>query len=296
MSRGFTSVRNERSERGNMLSMTALIGGIILLTCIIAFCFYMLLAEQNRGQSKVDKSTLELAKAFNEGDRVGQLNNVVARNRELVFVSRQSVDQASAKGLTVWSALANSLCDNERKLQIKLSLKEARDFAYQHNLKTDSQNAVFSLPWWRTYDTQIYEVSVGSVKGVESNVLNTDVYPDLRQYDEEKRYFQKGSNLYLGGINAKLPSPDNDLDFHFAALPAPVDNTISPARLVNAEAFRTAATIFQDDKNLDHTPPDLPTAVQIIEKMPVSAMDTRNRDDVRIGSVAASTGAVPPPE
>ena len=89
MSRGFTSVRNERDKRGNMLSMTALIGGIILLTCIIAFCFYMLLAEQNRGQSKVDKSTLELAKAFNEGDRVGQLNNMEARNRELVFVSRQ---------------------------------------------------------------------------------------------------------------------------------------------------------------------------------------------------------------
>ena len=34
--------------------------------------------------------------------------------------------------------------------------------------------------------------------------LNSDVYPELRQFDEEKRYFQKGSNLYLGGINAKL--------------------------------------------------------------------------------------------
>lgn len=289
-----------------MVTMTALIGGVLVVVLVVAFCFYMLLAEQNRGQSKVDKSAMQLAKDFNAGDRVGQINNMVARNRELVYVSRQSVDMASAKNLAAWGPLASymldearssaALVDKERKDQIKLSLKDARDFAMQHNMKVDDEKAEFSLPWWRTYDTQVGEISVGAIKDVESNVLNTDVYPELRDFDREKKYFQKGSNLYMGGINAKLPSPDEDLDFHFAALPAPVDGTISPARLVNGDAFKPGAVIFQEQKNVDRTPVDLPTAVQVVEQMPVSALSDKNKDDVRIGSVAASTGAVPPPE
>jgi hypothetical protein len=166
--------------------------------------------------------------------------------------------------------------------------------AYKYNMHTTT-SPIFSLPWWHTYDSEIYEISVGGVKNVESNVLNTTVYPDLREFDQQKRYFQKGSDLYLGGINAKLPSPDTDLDFRFSPLPAPVDNTVAQARLINNEVFKPYGTVFQDKKFVDARLEELPTAVRVVQHMSVSALNNNNKDEVQVGSCAASNGALPPP-
>jgi hypothetical protein len=59
-----------------MLSVTALIAGIGLFVCVVAFAGYMLLSQQKRGQTDADEVTLNVAKLMNGDDRVGQMNNV----------------------------------------------------------------------------------------------------------------------------------------------------------------------------------------------------------------------------
>ncbi|MGH9550493.1 MAG: hypothetical protein ACRD3W_14020 [Terriglobales bacterium] len=292
-----------RNAKANMLSMTALVIGILILACVVAFAFYLLLAEQKRGQTQTDEAAMEIAKSLNELDRVGQLNNVVARNREFVFVSRQALDMTQSKNYQQWVQLANYLCDEarasnqlvekERKNQIELSKAEVRKIAFKKNMNARS-DAVFRLPWWQSYDTQIFDVSCGAVDKVQSNVLNTDVYPDLREFDLAQKYFQKGSDLYMGGINAKLPSPDNDLTFKFAALAAPVQNTISPARLINTEAYKPFATIYVNRKFENRDMDQVPTAVEVSSHMDVSALN-QDKTAVKVNSCAVCTGALPPP-
>lgn len=264
----------------------------------------MLLAEQNRGQAETDRTALEAAKLLNDQDRLGKVNNIVARNRELVYVSRETERFANNLGMDMWTSLANRMCEearasttiveNERLNQIEVSKSSIRDFVEKENLKRTTKPA-FTLPWWKTVEGDIYHVELGAVTDVESNVLVTDTYPYLREYDESQQYFQKGSELYLAGVNAKLPSPDDDLDFKFASLPAPVEKTIAPARLINADVFFSTASIFDDKKYRSVKLDEMPSAVKIVRSIQVN-MATGDKDSVRETSFACCNGAAPPVE
>jgi hypothetical protein len=134
---------------------------------------------------------------------------------------------------------------------------------------------------------------LGYIKGVQSNVENLLVIPDLRDFDVDKKYIQKGSNLYLGNINAKLPGPDDDLDFKLSALPADVKKTISPSRLTAIDVFVPTATIFDQDKPVEAKMDQLPGAVQLQEQMDVS--NRQANSELKITSTATASGASPCP-
>lgn len=296
-------LRRMRKSTGNMISMTALIGGLIILACVVAFCFYMLLAEQRRGQTQVDEVAMSMAKNLNTGDRVGQINNTVARSRELVYVSRMALNTVQQKNYEHWAPLAAQLCDEarngaaiverERQNQVGIARKSLQQLAERHNAQSRTES-LFNLPWWQTYDTQVTEIDCGYVNNIQSNVLNTEVYPDLRLFDEQKHYFQKGSNLYLGGINAKLPPPDSDLDFKIASLAAPVETSIAPARMINSETFKPFTVVFIDKQDKNGQCDQIPTAVRVVGEMGISAMN-KERQQVQVSATAASNGALPPP-
>ena len=286
-----------------MLSMTFLVGGILIFICVLAFCGYMVFSEQNRGQGEADKTVLDLAKVLNDKDRIGKVNNIVARNRELVFLSRQSAVQAANKGQEHWAPLANYLLDearasqtlveNERKSQIELSKKSVRDFVEQFNLRTTDKPSL-KLPGWQSAHGDIISASLGSVKEVQSNVKNTNVFPELREFDEHEKYFQKGSDLYLGNINAKLPEPDNDLEFKFASLAAPVEKTVAPARMINPDVFVPLGMVYDNHKAVSQPVSQLPDAVKIVRKSEMT-IATGDKQATSETSVAVSNGAAPIP-
>lgn len=293
-----------RSASGNMLTMTALIGGLLVFICVASFCFYMLVAENGRSQSDADRQAMQFADMLNAKDRVGKVNNIVARNRELVFLSRESANMASVKGMEAWAPLADNLCtearasqtlvENERLTQINLCKSMLRS-AFDLDRKKKGEKTEFILPDWQTGLGEIKGIAVGYVKNIQSNVVNTDVFPALREFDEHERYFQKGSDLYMGNINAKLPPPDNDLDFKFASVAAPVENTIAPSRLVNPEAFRPTGVVIEDGQYIDRKIDQLPSAVQIVRLMPVT-MATGDKQTVTETAAALCTGSGPMPE
>jgi hypothetical protein len=290
-------------KRGSMLTMTALVIGIILAVCILGFGFYLLLAQQKKGQNQADNLTLTLAEQLNKDDKIGQMNNVVARCRELVYVSRQNSDAAASERSAILVPLANQLLDEsrssaqfveaERKNQITYITKQAKQAVQDYNMHTHV-DSTFTLPWFKTYDPQVKDVSLGYINNVQSNVINTEVIPELRDFDEQKKYFEKGSQLYRGNIDAKLPSPDSDLIFKLSSLPADVDNTVSPPRLTNPEVFVKMAPLFENHKFTNQTTPDqIPSAVHVIENMDVSMKAGDQR--VRLGSTATTNGGAPVP-
>lgn len=298
-----TAQRNHnlfRRRSGSMLTMTVLCVGIMLAVCMIGFAFYLLLSEQKRGQTEADKLALDIAKRMNEGDRVGQINNLVVRNRELVYASRQIEQVTQAKYLYFAAPLAQQLLDEatnssvaidkERRNQIGMMQNIVRDTVEKYNMHTQN-TTTFTLPWWQTYALHVTNVSGGSLKDVQSNVLHTEIYDDLTEFDQRSKFIQKASNLYMGNINAKLPTPDNSMDFKITSLPAPVEKAIAPARLANPEVFKFGNLFFENGKFVKQSFDQIPTAVRVQGDMNVKMRD--QDQTVQIGSTALTNGAVP---
>jgi len=293
-----------RESKGSVLVLTLMVGGLLVFFCIVAFCFFLLLSENKKGKARVEEMAVNLAKTLNDGDRVGQVNNVIARSRELVFLSRHCETQASIRKLENWEPLSHylvnearsgaELVEAERKHQIDVSRKAVRYFADYTNLRT-SEKPVFKLPFWHTWDAEIDTITFGCTDDTQSNVENSAIYPELREYDEHCKYFQKGSNLYMGNINAKLPSPDNDLDFKLTALPAPVENTVAPARIITARAFKPSGVVYQHLKPTEAKFDQIPTAIEADDLVWITAL-SEHEQQMKITARAATTGGMPAPK
>ncbi len=291
-----------RREKGSLLTMTALLFGIVLLFCVVGFAFYTLLAQQKKGQATVDETTLNVVRLLNDGDHIGQMNNIVERCRELVYISRANDDKAQwprnqlyrilSKQLLEESRENAKLVEEERKNQIKLCVKNVQTAIFLHNQKAPTGTRL-ALPWFGASFPEMYEVKLGYINGVQCNVENLQVIPDLREFDLDKKYIQKGSNLYLGNINAKLPEPDDDLDFKLSSLAAPVVGTVASTRLTAPEVWQPTATVYADQKIRMAIPDQLPGALQIVEMMKVSS--GQNEGTVRLSSTATANGAMPSP-
>jgi hypothetical protein len=286
-----------------MLSMTVLCVVILLFICVVAFSFYLLVTQQERQQTVADNIALSLAKTINEGDRIGQMNNLVTLNRELVYNSRQISAATMSSDLYFCSPLAQQLLnearssaddvDKERQQQIEVAKAALHYQIDNYNVNTKNQPQLH-LPWWQSYDPQILQVNLGSIAGVTSNVVHNDVFQPLTDYDLiDRKYVQKSSHLYFGNICAKLPEPDSDLNFKLTSLPAPVETTVAPARLANGQVFSSAGTVFANGKFVPETKFDqIPSAVQVLATMKVAS--NNNKGELLVSSVAACNGALHP--
>jgi len=266
----------------------------------------MLLTEQQRGQSVVDNLSLSVAKEMNDSDRIGQLNNLIAMNRELVYWSRYVSDAScNSRDLYFCQPLTQQLLDESRSSNVDLEKTRVQQIDMQrqtmrfqvnnYNVKT-SNAAHFYLPWWHSFEPQIVQITPGYIANTATNVVHNNFFVALNDWDERERYIQPKSNLYMANINARLMSPDNDVDFKLAALPAPVEQTTSPARLVNVEVFKPFANLLDKEGKLLPNPiAQIPSAVQVSATMKVAT--DANKGQVRISSAAACSGAgqLPPP-
>jgi hypothetical protein len=285
-----------------MLSMTALVAGIVLFACVVGFTGYMLFSQQKRGQTDTDEIALNAAKLLNADDRIGQMNNVVERCRELVYVSRVNCNLAQGLATPLYQPLANQLLDEaragaqlveqERQNQKRLTVNIVQNYIAQHNrmVKTGSR---LSLPFFQTNFPIIAATDIGSIQGVQSNVEDLLVIPELKEFDLSQRYIQPGTNLYRGNINAKLPAPDSDLDFKISSLPAQVGGIVAPVRLTNPEVFAAGARIIDEQKPTFKLSDQLAGALQVTQTMDVSGGS--NKSSVKLGSTATTCGGLPAP-
>ncbi len=237
-----------RKIRGNMLVLSGVFVTVNAVALLVASSFGSLYFVHNRLQTTADELALEGARKLNEQDRIGQMNNMVARCRQLVYDSNESNDEASSN-LNQLQDLADDLhkeardgallLNQERQKLLNVSTNEARS-AMLARFNSIKEGHALLLPWLQVDVPSTPQIKFGKTEKVQSNVGILSGLSDLESMDKVKYQATDGSKLYKEGINARLDgSPDVDLNFKISSLPAPVQNSISPARAILARSFKT---------------------------------------------------------
>lgn len=290
-----------------MIVLVSLSIGLIILLAIVGIIFNNLLFQNSRSQDKVDAMALSLARLINTGNRVGQMNELEDRCRQLVYVSRQT--QTAREGMEETDYLA-PLCDRlvrdardgqrlveaERQNQIHLICREVQDAAARYNRERGA-DSTFSLEWLRTYEPRITEVSLGSIKDVESSVRCQKVFPELAYQDYSSQLFDATSGLYYAPLNAKLPGSDGDLDFKLSSLPASVNMITPQPRNTNADVFVSYGKVLESGERTNNAIRDIPSAVQVSCAMDaLVGPHASNKVSIGLVSTGITSGASPEPE
>jgi hypothetical protein len=237
-----------RSKRGNMLVLSSVFIAINAVGIVVASSFGTLFFVHNRLQATADELALEGAKKLNEQDRMGQMNNMVARSRQLIYDADDANMDVQAH-LTHLSEVSNmlheearegaSLLENERtKLKNISKLEAISAVVNRYNEIKNGHNLV--LPWLQA-DVPVHPViRFGYTEHTDSNAAEMSGIDELDNKDKMQGLITTdGSKLYKKNIDARFNS-GNDTDLHFllSSLPAPVQKTVSPARAILAKNFK----------------------------------------------------------
>jgi hypothetical protein len=268
-----------------MLSL--LFGVIVAVTLFVGYAIFNVMFVNSLLKGFADKVTLAAACALNDSDRIGDMNNLIAQARQLVFASRETSDNISTTNPELQPVAdqllledrENALAlDKERINLAKLACADAETaLQSSFNDQTGIYRTVFPLLGIKT--PKLVSMSFGNVSNVDSNVALLTGIENLASYDQSSKLVNTSSKLYLGNIDAKLPGADNDIDFNLSSLAAPINGTSSPARLLLPDAVQPL-----DDKSQR-----LPSAVTVV----ISAPANNGTTTQQVMSAAATYGGMP---
>src|SRR5690242_3291116 len=80
---------SKRDQYGNMLWLSLLGFLTVIIGLMVGASFINLLFVQNQVQKLTDEATINGAVKLNDGNRIGQMNELVSHCRQLVYTSRQ---------------------------------------------------------------------------------------------------------------------------------------------------------------------------------------------------------------
>jgi hypothetical protein len=237
-----------RKQQGSILVLGMVLTGLLAVALLIACSYGGLFFEHNRLQASANEMALAAARKLNDKDRLGQMNNMIARSRQLVTHTREEYERCTSEAPGL-SDLAKQLLDesretaedleNQRQALNILARKEAKlamEEKYDQIKKTYSMH----LPWISVAEPVLAGWQCGRLENISSNVEELKYIENLEENDQSKNYITNtGLKLYKSEIDAKLPSPDNDLVFKISSLPAPVVKTVAPARLIHNSNWTT---------------------------------------------------------
>lgn len=267
-----------RSARGNIILLSCVLFALAAFLIIVALSSCGLYFLHNRLQCSANELALAGAKKLNERDRLGQMNNMIARCRQLVNSSRGELDQTLTDFKEIES-FARPLLDESRDSSMRLELERKaladtvrREATEEIRQQFDSVKSSYtmSLPWLRVSNPQLVSIVFGKIEGLESNVEEFSLSSKLAVVDRSQDNIDAaapagkppgssgGLSLYRSEKDLKLPAPDNDLTFKLSSLWAPVNGFISPSRVILSKTFK------------DTTKNDIaPAAVQVVLRVKV---------------------------
>src|SRR5271170_5605314 len=103
-----------RDKRGNMLLLTLLVMSIVLLIGASFMTIYGVFLAQQKLEERTENICMVAARSLNADDHAGQMNNLVAASRELVFNSRNTYEYVANNNRT-YRVLAAKLLDQARE-------------------------------------------------------------------------------------------------------------------------------------------------------------------------------------
>jgi hypothetical protein len=279
--------RKSRRNQGNIIILCLLCSAIAAVTLFVGYGMFNLYFGHSLLQGFADKVALAAACALNDSDRIGDMNNLIAQARQLVYASRdmsQSISSADPE----LQMLANQLLDEDRSNaaaleQERVHLANVVCTEAQTAMENafDDQTGIYRavFPSLRISAPKMVSVTFGYVNAVDSNVALLTGIDQLASYDRSSNVVNSSSSLYVGNKNVKLPGADRDLNFNLSSLPAPVTGAVSPARLI----------LPSEIQQLDSNNRQLASAISVV----ISAQDSNGTDIHHVVSAAATNGALP---
>lgn len=243
-----TSRRAQRNQKGNMLIFVTLAMSFLTVGLVMAGSFGGVFFAQSRLQSSADEIALAGARKLNEFNRLGQMNDMVARCRQLVYATdKQKEEVEEFHNDPLMEKLTRQLddealegaerLDTERH---KLALAASDDARTTMNQKFAQIKSSYqlSLPWLRIDAPGLVLNDTGSVKDMQSNAQELQGFPELSKEDKANLIDGKPASLYRAENDAKLPIASSP-SFKFSPLPPAVGNEMAPARAVLPGSFKT---------------------------------------------------------
>jgi hypothetical protein len=288
------------SARRILGSMSALVAvNIAIVVLVLLFGVSVLLMFRDRGllQSQAESTSLKNAVYLNVNDRAEQINNLVARSRELVFNSRQSANAAIGNHQYL-QPLAAQLLMLSRESAIKI-LKEKRRLVHStlselrlQNRNIDSGWNGLSLPGGQV--SKVVDLEVGSMADQTTNIACQPGNAALFSHDINAKYISQPSNEYMPLVNLKLPDADSDLEFTLSPMPRCNEAKPAQARLVKGRDFKAYCCLVKGGSETAEECKEFPCA----QRIAISRRDKplNGREAVIVTGAAASTnclGTVP---
>jgi hypothetical protein len=277
--------KGNRSNKGNMLVLSGIFLALLAVLVLVACSFGGLFFVFNRIQTTTDELALTGARKLNEQDRIGQMNNMIARCRQLVYDAHESHTYAYenadhlnqlAEQLHEEAREGAILLEAERQKLRTVAVNEAKSaIADRYNELKEAHALV--LPWLKVAIPTTPVVDFGCAKDISSNVAELKGIDEL-ETEDSKLYVQTDSHLYKENIDAKISS-DSELHFWISSLPAPVQSTVAPARCILAKQY----------KALMH--PDLPSVCKVEMKLGVdTGIGADAHQEMKATGIAVATG------
>jgi len=282
------SKQKARTIYGNMLLMSVLGGCLIIVCLLVGAALINIFLVQNQVEKCAEEAALAGAVKLNESNRLGQMNDLIARCRQLIYTSRE-IFELAPEATPDLQTLAQQLLDEDRENAIELEKERVTlldvttseaDYVVKATLERQISIYRNLLPWQKTQIPELVSVQFGSTSGTDSNVAVLTGIEELVEQDKDRKLIDTSAMLYRGNVDAKLPGDDSDLIFKLCSLPAPVNEKVSPARL-------TLANVFEKQVNKQ-----LPSAIKIVVTGRV-ATGTKDTHVVTVTSTAATSGAGP---
>jgi len=274
-----------------MLVLTVVSVWLIAMGLVVGLSFVGVYFMYAALQNQTNDLALLAATILNEGDREGQMNNMVSFSRQLVFTSRKTYVRFAddldfepiAKQLLDEARDGAAAVEAERANLLRTATSEATNelaSAFQKGMASQDK---MTLPWIQTTSPRIVSVSFGYVDQVPSNVEPPKALTELAALDKQIIHTAQKDNYYVPNIDAKLSGPDTNLDFNLTSLAPPVQGTVSPAHMILPTAFKSDA------------PRHLPSVVTIGVTLDVATQfPTKAHETMKVIGCAATSGAQPP--
>jgi ElaB/YqjD/DUF883 family membrane-anchored ribosome-binding protein len=264
---------------------------VLLAVCLlIAYSFSGLYFVHNRLQTSADEIALTGAKKLNDRNRIGQMNNMIARCRQLVYASRDDKNSVQKEFPDI-ERFADQLLEEARQSALELEKERKKMRAVAEDEAVKAMRAKFNsikttyameLPWITVRTPRVIGLGLGSIEGTESNVEEFDQFEKLKKADRDQQNtvsYTKMS-LYKGNRHQRLIEDDSDLPFYLSSLPAQIESEVAPARTILPATYREA-----DDE-------PVPTATKVTLDLRVeNGIGPKNAGTMRAIGTAITTGA-----
>jgi hypothetical protein len=280
--------------------MTALVVvNMAILLIVVLFGLSLLMLFRDRGllHNRAESAALKSAVYLNVNDRAEQMNNMVARSRELVFNSRQSAEAATERHQYL-QPLASHLLMLAREGAVKV-LDEKKRLVRKTigELKAQSKSISsggngLSLP--HTEEMRVVDLEVGSMNDQTTNIAALPGNSALFSYDLAAKHICSGNNLYYPSLDLKLPGPDSDLRFTLSPMPRCRQGQAEAARLIAERDFKRYCYLIKDGAETGSECEEFPSAQKISISQKAKTLNG-NQQEIVTGAAASTNclGTVP---